>query len=297
MRPLLALSASPQVEPPNVIEIGQFQVLRAARRAPPGMYMSDGRDEVLLPNSQVPPDLAVGDPLEVFVYTDSEDRPVATRRTPLVADGDIACLTVVDVGPHGAFLDWGLDKDLFAPHALQRSRMRRGERHVVIARLDERTSRLIATTRVERYLDPAPDSLEPGRGVALLVFHRSLLGAHVVVDDRYEGLIHRSALPQPLAVGAEVSGYVQRVRDDGKIDVALKPPGRAARDEDAQALLAALDAAGGALPLHDDSSPDDIARALSMSKKAFKKALGSLYRQRLVVLSDRGIRRAPARSQ
>jgi predicted RNA-binding protein (virulence factor B family) len=279
-----------------MIEIGQLQQLRATRRAPPGVYLSDGDTEVLLPNRYVPEAMRLGDSLDVFVYTDSEDRPVATTQKPHVAVGGIACLTVVDVGPHGAFLDWGLDKDLFAPTSLQRLPMRKGERHVVAASLDERTGRVIATSRVERHTVPAPDDYAPDQSVALLVYHQSLLGAHVVVEGRYEGLVHASAvIGAAPRIGDELTGFVQRVRDDGKLDVSLKPPGRAAQEGDAQILLAALEAAGGSLPLHDKSPPEQIAAALSMSKKAFKKALGSLYRARLVNISEQGIRRVPAK--
>lgn len=274
-----------------MIEIGRVQRLRASRRATPGVYLSAEEDEVLLPNRYVPEGLSLGESLKVFVYTDSEDRPVATTQTPKVAVGGVASLLVVDVGPHGAFLNWGLDKDLFAPNSLQRRPMRSGERHVVFAQLDERTGRVVATSRVERLLESAPEELAVGAGVRLLVFDQSSLGAHVVVNERHEGLVHGRLPHSPLSVGDETTGFVQRVRDDGKLDVALKPPGRAGQEGDARRLLEALDNAGGTLPLNDKSAPEEIAGVLSMSKKAFKKALGSLYRQRLVRLSAQGIRR------
>ena len=272
-----------------MIEIGKTNRLTAARRAPPGVYLArDGR-EVLLPNRFVPEGLVLGSELDVFVYTDSSDRPVATTQTPLAEVGQFACLSVIDVTAHGAFLDWGLDKDLFAPLPEQETRLAKGDRAVVAVCLDEHTQRVIASTRLGQFFDVPPQDLAAGAVVDLLVYRCTELGVQVIVDDRYSGLVYASETYEKLAPGDRVKGFVRRLRDDGKLDIGLKPAGAAGRDEDTRALLSALEASGGYLPLHDGSAPLEISERLGMSKKAFKRAAGNLYRQRLVSLTADGI--------
>jgi uncharacterized protein len=272
-----------------MIEIGKYNRLTAARRAPPGVYLERGGREVLLPNRFVPEGLVLGSELDVFVYTDSSDRPVATTQKPLAAVGQFAHLRVVDVSRHGAFLDWGLDKDLLLPSAEQESRVERGESVVVAVCLDEHTQRVMASSRLTQFFDSDLSGLTPGALVQLLVYRNTDLGSQVIVDDRHGGLVFRNATFSALAVGDRLQGYVQRVREDGKIDVTLRPPGAAGRDDDTQRLADALDAAGGHLPLGDDSPPEEISRLLGMSKKAFKRAAGNLYRQRRVRLTPQSI--------
>jgi uncharacterized protein len=274
-----------------MIEIGRTNRLVAVRRAPPGVYLESEGQEVLLPNRFVPEGLVFGSELEVFVYTDSSDRPVATTQKPFAEVGEFAFLRVIDVSQHGAFFDWGLDKDLLAPLPEQESRLSKGDQAVVAVCLDEHTQRVMASTRLAQFFDTDTADLVPQTQVELLVYRRTELGAQVIVDNRYPGLVYASETFAPLEVGARVSGYVQRVREDGKVDVSLRPPGAAGRDGDTQSLLRALEANGGFLPLHDGSSPEEIARLLTMSKKAFKRASGNLYRQRLVRLSPQGITR------
>jgi uncharacterized protein len=274
-----------------MIEIGKTNRLVAARRAPPGVYLESEGREVLLPNRFVPENLVLGSELDVFVYTDSSDRPVATTQKPLAEVGEFAFLHVIDVTQHGAFLDWGLDKDLFAPLPEQEGRLQKGDAAVVAVCLDEHTQRVMASTRLAQFFDPDTAELAAGTQVDLLVYRRTELGAQVIVEGRYAGLVYASETFGPLEVGARTRGYVQRVREDGKLDVSLRPPGAAGRDGDTQALLRAIDANGGSLPLHDGSSPEEIARLLKMSKKAFKRASGNLYRQRMVRLTPEGIQR------
>lgn len=271
------------------IEVGRTQRLKAARRAPPGVYLERDGSEVLLPNRLVPEGLEVGGELDVFVYTDSSDRPVATTQRPLAEVGQFAFLRVVDVTRHGAFLDWGLDKDLFIPLAEQESRLARGDGAVVAVCLDQHTQRVMASSRLNQFFDSDLGALEVGAPVDLFVYRCTELGAMVIVDDRYSGLVYQSDQVTPLLVGERARGYVQRLRDDGKVDVSLRAPGAAGRANEAQLLLRALEANGGFLPLHDGSSPEEVARWLEMSKKAFKRAAGNLYRQRLVQLTPQGI--------
>jgi predicted RNA-binding protein (virulence factor B family) len=272
-----------------MIEIGRYNRLMATRRAPPGVYLTHEESEVLLPNRHVPESLELGTEIEVFVYTDSDDRPVATTQKPHAAVGEFAYLKVIDLSDHGAFMDWGLDKDLFVPFAEQENRMQLGEQYVVAVCLDERTQRVMGTSRLTQFFETDVSGVEVRQPVELLVYRCTELGAQVLVDQRYAGLVYQSETFTPLAVGTRLQGYVQRVREDGKLDISLKPPGSAGRDGDTRALLQALEAAGGTLALHDNSSPDEIARVVKMSKKAFKRAVGNLYRQRLVELSPAGI--------
>ena len=273
-----------------MIEIGKYNRLTVTRRAPPGMYLNQGESEVLLPNRHIPAALEIGTEIEVFVYTDSDDRPIATTQKPHAVVGDFACMKVVDLGPHGAFLDWGLDKDLFVPFSEQETRMSIGERHVVAVCLDEQTQRVMAVSRLGKYFEADASALTPGEAVELLVFRVTELGAQVIVNQRYSGLVYQSEAFRALAVGDQLNGYVQRLRPDGKLDISLKPGGAAGRDGDTQRLLAALEANGGSLALSDDSTPEAIARLLNMSKKAFKRAVGILYRQRRIELTEKGIR-------
>jgi uncharacterized protein len=271
------------------IEIGKMNRLTAARRAPPGVYLERGGREVLLPNRFVPEGLVLGSELDVFVYTDSSDRPVATTQTPLAKVGDFAFLRVVDTSPHGAFLDWGLDKDLFVPLAEQESPLSKGDSAVVAVCLDEHTQRVMASTRLTQFFDTDLSALVVQAPVELLAYRRTELGTLVIVDERYSGLAYKSETFAELNVGDRARGYVQRLRDDGKIDVSLRAPGAAGRDDDTQKLARALEDSGGHLPLSDASPPEEIAQRLGMSKKAFKRAAGNLYRQRLVRLSLQGI--------
>lgn len=271
------------------IEIGRTNRLTAARRAPPGVYLTSEGSEVLLPNRFVTEDLVLGSELDVFVYTDSSDRPVATTQKPLAEVGQFAFLRVVDTSRHGAFLDWGLDKDLFIPLAEQETRLARGDGAVVAVCLDQHTQRVMASSRLGQFFDSELGELSVGAEVDLFVYRCTELGAMVIVSERYSGLVYQSEQFTPLLVGERARGYVQRLREDGKIDVTLRAPGAAGRDKETQALLRVLEANDGFLPLHDDSPPEEISRWLGMSKKAFKRASGNLYRQRRVRLSPQGI--------
>lgn len=267
-----------------MIEIGQTQKLVAIRRAPPGVYLGRGEMEVLLPNKYVPESLLFGEEIEVFVYTDSDDRPVATTLKPHAQVGEYACMKVVALSRHGAFLDWGLEKDLFVPYAEQQPRMAQDESHVVAVCLDERTQRVMGSSRLRQFLQPVPSEVTVGDKVALFVFRMSPLGPQVIVNECYEGLLHTDRAFATVAVGDKFDGYVLRLREDGKVDIGLRPSGAEGRADEGSILLDKLKAAGGSLALNDKSSPEAVSIALGMSKKAFKRALGRLYRERLVTL-------------
>jgi len=274
-----------------MIQLGECQELEVLRLVASGAFLGDESEEVLLPRKYVADDVAVGDYLRVFVHTDSDDRLVASTRMPSATLGNIAVMEAVDRTQHGVFVDWNLDKDLFVPKIEQQNRMQLGLRYVVEVRCDTRTDRLIGSTRLGRFFDPEIGHLRPGQEVQLLVWSFHELGAQVVVDGRYSGLIYSDKVPENLRVGDALQGYVQRLRDDGKVDISLRKVGRDAEVDAESLILAALrERDDGFLPLHDKSSPADIADHFDLSKRVFKAAIGGLYRRELIELLRDGIR-------
>ncbi|MCB0572727.1 MAG: GntR family transcriptional regulator [Phaeodactylibacter sp.] len=274
-----------------MIEIGKYNTLRAARRIAHGMVLQDEEgDDVLLPNKYVPEGLAPGDDIDVFVYTDSNDWPIATTRRPLALVGEIAYLQAKEITPIGAFMDWGLEKDLFVPFSEQSQKMTTGKRYFVYLYLDEQTDRVAASSKLGKYLEKEATGLEPGQEVQLLIGPESELGFTAFIDNRYRGLLYKSEYFQELHPGMHIKGYVKTIRPDGKADLSLQQQGYLhAVPLQAEQLLEALKKNGGFLPLTDKSGPEEVASLLKMSKKAFKKAIGALYKQRLVRLEEDGV--------
>lgn len=249
----------------------------------------DGEALVLLPRREVPDDLAVGDSVEVFIYTDSEDRLTATLKTPLVRLGEFACLEVVEVTRHGAFLDWGLEKDLFLPYSEMFEPVHEGDRVVVTVDHGAR-GRVVAHARLARYLSDDLHNLRVGQEVSALVFGFNEHGALVVIDEEWQGMIHDSELHRRVRVGDRLVGYIKELRRDRKVEVSLMRPGAVARIDDATSrVLEALRADGGRLMLHDKSPPEAIGRRLGISKKAFKKAVGGLLKEGRIRFVEGGI--------
>ena len=272
------------------ISIGQYNTLEVVREADPGLYLGTEAESVLLPWVYVPEGTKVGAQLRVFVYTDSEDRPIATTLTPTAVVGDFAYLEVVAVTKHGAFLNWGLAKDLFAPFNELHSRLEVGDKHVFAVSLDERDGRVKASGELRRYFDYDVEDVEEGDEVDLLVYGKNDVGTLVVVDGRHAGIVYRDETFRTLRMGDELTGYVKLVRPDNKLDIRLQRVGAEAADDGQRIVLDALRANGGSLALHDKSSPEAIQRALGLSKKAFKRALGGLYKARRVELLDDGVK-------
>lgn len=274
-----------------MIEIGLYNQLAAVRDTPHGMVLGDeSGNEVLLPRKFVPEDFELGQLIDVFIYNDSEERPVATTEHPLAVRDQFAFLTVKEISDIGAWMDIGVAKDLLVPFSEQSVKMETGKAYPVYVYLDEQTSRLVGSSRLHRFLDDEGVALEIGEEVGLFIIGLSELGAKAVVDGKYEGLIFESDIFRPLQAGDRLRGFVKAVREDGKIDLALQPQGYSSVEPNAEKILDKLRAAGGFLPLHDKSDPDLIRAELQMSKKIFKKAVGSLYKQRLIELSEDGIR-------
>jgi len=276
-----------------MISIGRTNTLTALRHTSVGVFLGDDDgNDVLLPNKYVPETLREGNTLDVFVYTDSEDRLVATTLRPALERNEFGYLQVVAVTPIGAFLDWGLEKDLLLPFREQPQPLRVGQSVTVFLRLDEATHRLVATAKIARFFQTDRITLAVGQEVDVLVYERSDLGFNAILDNRYRGLIYANEVFQPLPLGSRVRGFVKAVRPDGGIDVALRKPGQPHHRlvEDAgEQVLRRLQEHDGFLPLNDRSEPALIYERLGMSKKTFKKTLGALYRERRVRLEPDGV--------
>ena len=273
------------------MNIGELNQLKVNRITSIGLFLADDKgEEVLLPKRYAPRTVEVNDELEVFIYTDSEDRTIATTVQPRVKVNQLAFLEVVSTQGPGAFLDWGLPKDLFVPKKEQPQPLEFGKKYLVYVYLDRVTKRLVASTRLDRFMSTKPDNLAKGDEVKIIVWKRHDLGFQVIVDEEYVGMVYKDQLHQKLELGERIKAYVNQVRPDGKVDVLLQQPGYAHVDDAQTSILTALNERGGFLPLHDRSKPEDIERALSMSKKSFKKAVGALYKSKKIKLEENGIR-------
>ncbi|MCB9234767.1 MAG: GntR family transcriptional regulator [Bacteroidia bacterium] len=273
-----------------MITIGKHHVLHALRDTQFGFFLGDSAgNEVLLPKKYVPEDLEEGEPIMVFVYLDSENRPVATTLQPKVLPGEFAALQARQVNEVGAFMDWGLEKDLFVPFKEQQDRMEPGKWYIVRPYLDAVTGRLVGTTRRNRFLDFNKVPLVPGEEVNLLICESTDLGVKVVINNRYGGMLYHNQIFQKIEIGQRIKGYVKEVREGNKVDVTLQKQGFEHLDEFATQILKALEKNKGFLPLTDKSDPEEVKARLQMSKKTFKKALGGLYKKRLVRLEEDGV--------
>jgi len=273
-----------------MIEIGKQNRLIVLRNTSVGLYLGDeeGQD-ILLPLKYIPEGIDINDEIDVFVYRDSEDRLIATTLEPRIQLNGFASLRVKDVNDMGAFLDWGLEKDLMVPYREQMTRMRVGQYQIVYLYVDETTGRLAASNKLDRFLDPEPVGLSEGEKVDLLVWTETDLGYNVVINQKYKGLLYKNQIFSVVEPGDEVTGYIKLIREDHKIDVTLQQQGLANIEANAQIVLDRLKKNKGFLPLTDNSSPEDIMDELQMSKKTFKKAVGTLYKQQLIKLEDKGI--------
>lgn len=273
------------------IELGRFNTLKIAKEVDFGLYLDGGEEgEILLPKRYVPEHYAIGDELRVFIYLDNEERLVATTQTPYVQVGGFACLEVTWVNRYGAFLDWGLMKDLFCPFREQRQRMEVGRRYVVHAHVDDESFRIVASARLEHFLDKDAPQYEPWQEVDIMVWQRTDLGYKVIVDDRFSGLVFRDEVFRPMHMGLRLKAYVKQVRPDGKIDIALQKSGYGNVEDFAHVLLQHLRDNGGRTALGDKSPSQDIYDTFGVSKKVFKKAVGDLYKRHLIIITPDGLR-------
>jgi uncharacterized protein len=275
------------------IELGKFNVLEIVKTVDFGVYL-DGEEEgeILLPTRYVPEEYNIGDFLNVFLYLDNEERLIATTLTPLVQVGEFACLEVSWVNEYGAFLNWGLMKDLFAPFREQKMTMMVGKKYVVHAHIDEESFRIVASAKVERYLSKEFPAYEPNEEVSILIWQKTDLGFKAIVENQFSGLLYEGEIFQRLQTGMTLKAFVKQVREDGKIDLMLQKPGFEKIDDFADTLLSYIKEHGGSIELTDKSPAEDIYDTFEVSKKTFKKGVGDLYRKRLIVLEANGIRLA-----
>ena len=271
--------------------IGKFNTLPVIALTDNGAYLDAGElGEILLPNRYLPENCQLDDQLEVFIYLDSADRLVATTQKPLAQVDEFASLKVVQVNKMGAFLDWGLPKDLLVPFNQQHSRMEVGKYYLVRVFLDQRTERLVASSKLDKFLDIWPAQYQQGEKVDLTIGGKTDLGFKAIINNSHWGLLYDNEIFQPLRAGKKVTGYIKQVREDGRIDLILTRGGKGKVVDFSDKLLAYLADNNGYAPLHDKSSPEQIKRALGVSKKTFKATVGNLMKKGKIVLEDQGIR-------
>lgn len=267
---------------------GHYYQLTVEKIEPQGAWLAGDDETVLLPSHECPTGLATGTTLDVFLYLDRNSQLRATTREPLAEVGQFALLQVTSIGPHGAFLNWGLEKDLLAPFSEQPQKMLEGRRYLVYLCHDQQ-GRPIASARLEKFVEKENQDLVEGEEVDLLIWAFTDLGAKVIVNDRYEALLYQEEIPAGLKRGDRGSGYVARIRDDKRIDVTLRRTGAAGVADAREVILEALQETGS-IPLHDNSPPELIRSKLGLSKKQFKKAIGGLYKEGRIQLSHKGIK-------
>ena len=273
-----------------MIQIGEYNTLEILRDTDPGLFLGDEEgNEVLLPNRYVPEAFELGDDLEVFVYLDNDERLVAVTDRPYIKRGDFALLRCNDVSKIGAFLDWGMVKELFCPFKEQAFKMKKGGWYLVHCYLDEETNRLVASSKTKRFLDNKELTVKQFDEVDIIVSHPSDIGMNVIVNKKHLGLIFKDDIFKDINVGDKLKGIVKKVRHDNKLDIALGQIGYRNIEPNAEFILKELEDNSGYLDLTDKSSPELIKDTLEMSKKNFKKAIGNLYKQRLIEIKTDGI--------
>ena len=272
------------------MNIGKTNTLTIARETTVGLFLTDGTTDVLLPRKYMPKVYEVGEEIDLFLYLDHEERPVATTLRPYVQLNEFAHLKVNYMNEYGAFLDWGLEKDLFVPFREQAQRMETGKRYLVYVFLDEKTNRLVASSRIHRFIQEENVTLEPGQEVQVMITHFSDAGVNVIIEHQFRGLAFQNQVfDETLKFGKTYKAYVKHVRPDGKVDISFQKQGFEQIDAAVQKILAELNANRGFLGLHDNSHPEDIKTVLKMSKKTFKKAVGQLYKDRRIDIRENGI--------
>lgn len=273
------------------IKLGKYNQLEVVKEVDFGLYLNGDEDgEILLPKRYVPEGTKPGDILNVFIYLDMEERLVATTLQPYVQVGEFACLQVAWVNQFGAFLDWGLMKDLFVPFREQKMKMQKGKRYVVHVHLDEESYRIVASAKVEHYLSTEKPDYQLGQEVNVMIWQRTDLGYKVIVENQFSGMLFHNEVFQPLEAGMRLSAFVKQVRPDGKIDLELQKAGARKVDDFSEVLLQYIKDNDGFTPLNDKTDAEVIYQTFGVSKKTFKKAVGDLYKKRLVVLEEGGIR-------
>ena len=272
------------------IELGKYNQLEVVKEVDFGLYLDGGDDgEILLPARYVPEGTKVGDMLNVFIYLDNEERLVATTLDPYAQVGQFAYLEVAWVNQYGAFLNWGLMKDLFVPFREQKMKMQVGRKYIVHVHLDDESYRIMASAKVEHFLSGEKPEYEVGEEVNILVWQHTDLGYKAIIDNKYSGLLYENEIFQPISIGMQLKAFIKQVREDGKIDLELQQGGMKKVKDFSETLLAYIKEQRGFIRFTDKSDAEQIYKTFGVSKKTFKKAVGDLYKQRLIVLEPNGI--------
>ncbi len=274
-----------------MLQLGTYHTLEIIKEREQGVYLSDDQGtEVLLPNKYVPESYQIWDKLDVFIYLDHDERIVATTLKPYVTVNSFAYLKCTNVSDIGAFLDWGLEKELFVPFKEQASKMRVNSWYLIYMYVDEDSNRLVASSKTNKFLDNKLVLLSPFDEVSLIASHPSPHGWNMIVNQQYLGLVYSDEIFQKITVGDQFQGFVKKVRPDGKIDLTLQRHGYRGIEPNAEQILKELQASGGFIDLNDKSDPEDIKAVFQLSKKSFKKAIGNLYKERKIIIEKDGIR-------
>lgn len=288
--PFICLPCNPEL--PRMIKVADYNTLTISRALDFGVYLDDGAEGILLPRKYIPEGKNIGDEIKVFIYHDSEDRLIATTETPKAKAGEFAYLEVVSVTQQGAFLDWGLMKDLFVPKSKQITGMRVGGHYMVYLYIDEQTGRVAATEKVEYFLSNEDLSVKVHDPVQLLVLRRTDIGYVCIINHRHTGVLHHNEIYRNIKVGDTFNGFIKAIRED-KIDLAAGKKGMDRVEDEAGKILRLLEENNGYLPYYDKSDPEEIYDFFGMSKKTFKMTIGTLYKQRKIELTQTGIRLIP----
>jgi len=272
-------------------ETGRFNKLKVINKLDAGVLL-DGEElgELFMPRSSSSAEYDIGDTVDVFIFYDSEGNLLATIKRPFAMVGEFALLKVVSITPVGTFLDWGLKKDLLVPFSEQKEKMEEGRSYIVYVYRDERTNRIAASSKVNRFLDKEPIQLEEGQGVELLICSQTEIGYKAIIDNSCWGILYKNEVFQPLRKGQKIPGFIKKIRDDGKIDLCLQKPGPEKVEDMSDRIIDALKTEGGFISINDKSPAELIYRMFGVSKKTYKKAIGSLYKKRLIEIESDGIR-------
>jgi len=271
-----------------MVNVGQYNTLKVVKEVDFGMYLDGGEDEILLPKRYVPPGLKTGDEISVFIYHDNDGRLIATTQRPIAIVGEIAMMEVADVNTSGAFMKWGIMKDVFVPIALQEKRMRPGDHRLVMLFIDEKTGRVTGTEKIDKYLSNYELTVKDHDPVDLVVYQKTDIGYKVIVNSRHMGVIHSNEIFRELETGEKIKGFVKHVRPDNKLDISIGSKGYTRVPEEEGKIVSLLKDNNGYLPYNDKSSPEDIYAFFGMSKKTFKMTLGALYKKRKITFTQTG---------
>jgi len=272
------------------IKIGEINTLRIDRDSDHGLFLMDEEENsVLLPNAYVHEDMKIGDNIDVFVYKDSQDREIATTLRPIAKVNEFALMRVTDSAPFGAFVDWGLPKELLVPKKMQKNPLEIGKNYIIFVTLDEQTNRVVGDTRIGRYLNHDPKQMKELKEVDLLIIAKTPLGYKAIVNNRFEGMLYHNELYTKLNIGQTFKGYVKKVRDDGKFDLSLNPIGKAKHQQDTEKIIELLKTNNNTLPFTYKSEASQISEMFGMSKKSFKKALTTLIQEDKIILNENSI--------